>query len=224
VIISHERRFIFLKTRKTAGSSIEQFLLDHLGPDDIVGNKRYGRNDHGRWNPLPEIRHRPLGPELRLTVSQWRRGERYYQHMPAWRVRDRVGRDVWDSYFKFCFERDPWDKLVSFYWWRTRGMSDPPDFDNFVRTTPGLSAWPLYTIDDEVAVDFVGRYEHLERDLAHALDRVGIEAPVELGRFKAGLRQGEPEFSPSLDIYVADLFRHEIDLFGYTDRTLPTLS
>jgi len=221
VIISHERRFIFLKTRKTAGSSIESLLRDHLGPDDTICSLQGYRNDTGRWNPLPEIRRAPSGPELRLTLNQWRKGKRYYPHMPAWRVRERAGRDVWDSYFTFCFERDPWDKLVSFYWWRTHHLDDPPDFDTFVRTTPGLSAWDQYTIDGQIAVDFVGRYEHLEEDLALVLDRVGIDAPVQLERLKAGVRREEPHFSPALDAYVADLFRHEIEQFGYRNRALP---
>ena len=220
MIISHERRFIFLKTRKTAGSSIELFLLDQLGPGDVVGTKSYCRNDTGRWNPLREIQRHPIGPELRLTVTQWCRGERYYEHMPAWRARERVGHEIWSSYYKFCFERDPWDKVVSFYWWRTRDMSDPPDFETFVRTTPRLSAWDQYTIDGELAVDFVGRYENLEQDLSQVLDRVGISAPVELEHEKSSYRRGEPEFSTSLDAYVAHLFRHEIDRFGYPNRSL----
>jgi len=36
MIISHEHKFIFLKTRKTAGTSIELALSHLCGPDDIV--------------------------------------------------------------------------------------------------------------------------------------------------------------------------------------------
>jgi hypothetical protein len=127
---------------------------------------------------------------------------------------------VWDSYFKFCFERDPWDKLVSFYWWRIRRMDDPPDFETFVHTTPGLSAWPQYTIDDEIAVDFIGRYENLEDDLRQVLDRIGIDAPLELERLKGGLRREEIDFSPALDEWVSQHFAHEIAHFGYRDRSV----
>jgi hypothetical protein len=218
VIISHERRFIFLKTRKTAGSSIERFLLPHLGPDDTIASMVDHRNYTGRWNPIPELRREPFGPEARLTVKQWRKGVRYHQHIPAWRVRERAGRGVWDDYFTFCFERDPWDKLVSFYWWRIRNMDDPPDFDTFVRTTPGLSAWNQYTIDDQIAVDFIGRYESLEDDLRTVLDHVGIDAPLDLEWLKGGLRREGAEFTPSLDQWVSEHFRHEIDHFGYRDR------
>src|SRR5436190_5044052 len=34
--ISHKHKFIFIKTVKTAGTSIEVFLSQHCGPDDVL--------------------------------------------------------------------------------------------------------------------------------------------------------------------------------------------
>src|ERR1700759_907039 len=36
MIISYSRNFIFIKTKKTAGSAIEAALSVHAGPDDVV--------------------------------------------------------------------------------------------------------------------------------------------------------------------------------------------
>ena len=36
MIISHKYKFIFIKTRKTAGSSIEYNLSNYLGDDDVI--------------------------------------------------------------------------------------------------------------------------------------------------------------------------------------------
>ena len=36
MIVSHRHRFIFIKTRKTAGTSIEIALSPHCGPEDII--------------------------------------------------------------------------------------------------------------------------------------------------------------------------------------------
>ena len=215
MIISHRHRFIFVKTRKTAGTSIERFLARHLGPEDVIVGGDI-RNDRGRWNPLAELAHHPDPSNVKLTLKQWRAGDRAYQHMPAWRIRDRVGRSVWDGYYTFCFERDPWDKLVSFYWWRTRNLAERPDFETWVRTTPNLSAWPLYTVRNRVAVDFIGRYEDLERDLGTVLARIGLDVAVELPRDKSGYRRpADPGFTPSLDDWVRHEFRNEIALLGY---------
>ena len=36
MIVSHEHKFIFLKTKKTAGTSVELALTELCGPDDVI--------------------------------------------------------------------------------------------------------------------------------------------------------------------------------------------
>ena len=46
MIVSHKHKFIFFKTRKTAGSSIQVALAKHCGEDDIItGQYRDGVDD-----------------------------------------------------------------------------------------------------------------------------------------------------------------------------------
>jgi hypothetical protein len=196
MIISHRHRFIFIKTTKTAGTSIEVFLAQCCGDDDVV--TPFG---------VAEAGHVP------------RNHEAYYNHMAAAEVRQQVGEEVWRSYFKFCFERNPWDKVVSMYYF-TRGRHGQQElaFDDFVRRRAFPIDHPKYLIDGRLAVDFVGRYETLATDLTDVCARLGLPVPV-LPRAKGQYREGDSDFQPHYDAelaaIVADAYRWEIDRFGY---------
>ncbi len=66
-----------------------------------------------------------------------------------------------------------------------------------------------------VLVDFVGRYEALERDYHHVCRTVGIE-PRELPRLKQSPRRPFPErYTPALAARVVGLLQADFELFGY---------
>ncbi len=166
--------------------------------------------------------HRVVGP-VKATL----RRNAFYNHIDAQRIRDRVGARIWNSYFKFCFERDPWDKVVSqFYFRRSRtDVETPATFREFVLQGPLVTDWSLYSLDGQPAMDFIGRFEHLEDDLREALTRIGIDAPVELSREKSASRadptRPDATFTPELDARIATVFAREIRHFGYRDRSRP---
>src|SRR4051794_33418847 len=104
VIVSHQHRFIFVKTRKTAGTSVEVALSEVAGDDAIVtpiepaepGHEP--RNWEGLFNPVPElvaryVRHEPSLERWspRSTLSNVRRRRRSWNHLPASVIRARLG-------------------------------------------------------------------------------------------------------------------------------------
>ncbi len=221
MIVSHEHRFIFVKTRKTAGTSIEVLLARALEPGAVVTPIETPVDGHA-----PRNFERPprtiASARSRFTVAGRRdlaRDRWFFNHMPASLIRDRLGPKVWRSYFKFAFERDPWDKTVSWYFYRTRNLAERPSFAEFVTEWRLPSDWPKYTIDDELAVDFVGRFEHLDADLQHALDQIGLTTVGALPQEKSGLRPSAARAAVLHDAAttsrVAEVFHHEIATFGY---------
>src|SRR5262245_14233995 len=104
MIVSHKYRFIFLKTAKTAGTSIEVGLSAWCGDGDIItGDNRCGyRRNYALGLGRLGIRM-PGEIERRLPEIVG-----YYPHMPAHQVRRLIGRETWDAYFKFAVERNPW--------------------------------------------------------------------------------------------------------------------
>jgi hypothetical protein len=238
LIVSHEHRFIFVKTRKTAGTSIELYLSRFCGPDDVITpilrvpdtDYHVPRNWKGLYNPVPDILD-AMGMETGSWMGNvWEMKKRFlarkkfYNHIPAYRARRRLPRRVWDEYYTFCFERNPWDRMISQYFWATR--EEEMTFDEFLAAPLRHTNHPLYMDRrrERVIVDHVARYEDLNDELGIILERLGIPFEGDLGiRAKANVRKDR---APYQEFFQGENERHietirrmcskEIDLLGYT--------
>ena len=228
MIVSHQSKFIFIKPKKVAGSSVELFLSAFCGPDDIITSLgteeeklRLGRTEQN-WR-LPRHRRNRLLRIVGAAIDHPTLGYAgYYQHMTAANARRMLGPEIWDSYFKFTIERNPWDRQVSLYHWHYRGRAKPPSFDSFIRNPLRRKISPnydIYSIGGEVAVDFVCHYHRLEEDLATVLERLGLDGPVTLPRAKSGFRKEKKHwrdyYTPQTRDIVGRWYRREIETFGY---------
>lgn len=209
MILSHRHRFIFVKTHKTAGTSIELMLSAICGDEDVI-------------TPVAdedEELRRSLG--LRGPQNTHVEGVlRYYNHMSARVIRAAAGAQVWGSYFKFCFERNPWDKLISSYYWEFQ-QEPRPSIAEFLRSNKArtASSFGLYTIDGAVAVDRICRYENLAAELGELRARLQLPALPELprakSRFRADRRHYSELFSAEDRELAGEVFAREIALLGY---------
>ena len=230
MIISHEHKFIFLKTKKTAGTAIEAALSELCGPSDVITPYREeSETDRKGLGPQNYRIEHPLKPKRPLWRKLLGRPERYYhhsvgfyEHMPASRVRDYVGEEVWRSYFKFAFDRNPWDRQVSWYLYKTKSKSIRPSFERFMqdRRRAFVTNYAIYTIDGKLAVDFVGRYENLQDELAKALDLAGVGRHLEVPRTnvtpdKDQARDYRSYYSDATRERVAEWYAPEIALLHY---------
>lgn len=228
MIVNHTRRFIFLKTKKTAGTSIEVALSRYCGPRDIV--TRVGPRDERLRSELGyqgAVNH--LRPREQWSPSDWfrhllRRKEivLYYNHMPASEVRALTGDEVWNSYFKFCVERNPWDRAISAYYWENRRAKRLPDFDEFLKWLAKadlISNYDTYSIDGRIAVDHVMLYERLGSELEELVQRLGLPGPLELPRSKGQHRKDRRPYQEVFTDwgrdFIARACAREIEAFGY---------
>ncbi|MEO0513139.1 MAG: sulfotransferase family 2 domain-containing protein [Planctomycetota bacterium] len=197
MIVSHRHRFIFIKTEKTAGTSIEVHLSRHCGPEDIV--TAFGSGEEG---------HEP------------RNSGGLSGHMTAAEVRGLVGERVFDSYFKFCVERNPWDRMVSmWYMVNARRPGLEVSFETFLTQWQVRRNERLYTLGDRVLVDEIVRYEDLPHALDRVLDRFGIP-PFRGIRAKSQYRRErrpyQSYYSPAYARMVGKWFRGEARRMGYS--------
>lgn len=199
MIISHQHRFIFIKTIKTAGTSIEVYLSPHCAPGDIL-------------TPVqpPHEGHQP------------RNWGSFYNHFSAWGVRQAIDPDIWKNYHKFCVERNPWDKTVSDYCMHRHRSGNRLSFDEYLAAGRFCRSWELYTDTDNrtVLVDQVIRYERLNAELGELLPKLGIPWSGSLDVYaKAGYRQDKKPYQEwytgrQKDL-IARVFSDEIREFGY---------
>jgi hypothetical protein len=225
MIISHTHRFIFIKTNKTAGTSIEAALTSLCGGRAVITPFRADNEPYraGRGPQNYRIEH-PSKPKRPWWRTLFRRPERYwhpsvgfYEHMPAWQIRNYVGEDVWRSYYKFAFDRNPWDRQVSWYHYKTKSKRRRPSFERFMRSrTAFVRNYELYAIDGTVAVDFVGRFETLSEDLASVMQTLGVETKLALPKTNVSeSRDYRSYYTPELRDRVAEWYAPEIKLLGY---------
>jgi hypothetical protein len=227
MILSHEHKFIFIKTAKTAGTSIEVFLSKHCGPDDIVTpiappvEGHHARNYEGFINPLPEILERPAKIFSALRHSFISR-EKFYNHMPAREVKQRVPADVWNGYFKFCVERNPWDKVLSHYHMHAAREGGSLPLDEYLARGRLPINYFRYTdrSGKKIMVDRVVAYANLLSELSEVFAQLNIPFDGTLGvaaksEFRSDRRPYQEVFTDEQRRLIEKAFAKEIALHGY---------
>jgi hypothetical protein len=227
MIISHKYRFIFLKTGKTAGTSIEIALSKFCGPDDIITPIRH-EDERERAALGYKGPQNYLLPRSQYTLRDWyrflSRGKkaRFYNHISGKEVLGRIGPRVWNDYYKFCFERNPWDRVISDYYWHYKEEPRPSmtDFiDSGLPSKLRTRGYDIYTIGGKVSVDRVCLYERLTEELDEVAERLGLPERLSLPRAKGSARKDRRSYREVLTRddgeKIARMFSRELELFGY---------
>lgn len=233
MIISHKYKFIFLKTSKTAGTSIEIALSKHCGPDDIItpisSDDEETRQSLGYRGPqnyrVPAWKYwiADIMEGLNGRQRRARKNRGFYNHISAAETRFLIGQETWDSYFKFTVTRNPFDRIVSKYYYAQRKSKPPESFEEFLKSDAPRelrkATWERFTIKGRVAVDKVCKYETLTKDLEEVRQRVGIPEPLELPHAKSSYRKAKGSyremFANGPPEWVYDVFKEEMETFGY---------
>jgi hypothetical protein len=200
MIISHKYKFIFIKTRKTAGTSIETYLSQHCGDMDIVT---------------------PVYPEVDGHIP--RNEDGFYNHITAENVRQNIDDGIWDNYYKFCVERNPWDKTLSYYSmlnFRSAGQLSLEDYFILNDYCVDYSSYTSSEDSSRILVDEVIKYENLNQSLNDIFKSLGVPFDGSLGvNAKSEYRKDKRPYKDVLTVKQAEIiakkFANELSLFGY---------
>jgi hypothetical protein len=189
MIISHKYKFIFIKTRKTAGSSIEKYLSNYLSDNDVcTGSLRdetpskniaYGQNGHNGWRTIAK----------KYPIE-------------------------WQNYFKFAVERNPWDRAVSMYYWHlnVKPHQTKRGFEEYVCTRKFDSSNDvgLYTEKGRLKVDLLIPYEKL-----HEVLQVTKEIPYNNEMLHTFVKSGMRIEKDYKDLHTEKTYNRIVDLYNW---------
>ena len=131
-----------------------------------------------------------------------------------------IGIERWNEYFKFSFVRNPWDRLVSMYFYRRDVRKVIPcemSFKGFVRwlhfdCNPFTQIkWFQKRLQE---MDFVGRFENLYEDYEVVRERFGLEElPCHEGTTHDHYTT---YYDREMCQLVTGYYKEDIDEFGYS--------
>ena len=221
-ILSFENNFIFVKTRKVAGTSVEAALRPYTGPDDIVPcvtpRDEYYSAVKGHYsknyaaNPDDEKRYTELVLEKRFEEAMSflkDMDKKHNSHMKISRIKRIVeerGLRL-DDFYKFSIERHPYNWVISSVSYSNRkyhqGTLEPMEpqrisalLERKLADPSYLQArnWDMYAQGDKLLVDSLIRYEDLEDELVDTLRKIGLDASaLVLPDLKTNVRHLDPD-------------------------------
>ncbi len=204
MIISALHKFIFVAIPKTGTHSVRQALRQHMGPKDLEQVGLFVKKHF----PIPELARLQHG------------------HLSLQQIRPYMRPEEWQTFFKFAFVRNPFDRFVSYCAFMTR---DSGQFERDPKTVMRniLEKPPLHHIlfqpqhllvtdsDGKLLADHVGRVEEMQQSYDEVCERIGIPTAV-LEKVNSSQRKDYREYydQPLID-GVARLYSRDLELFGY---------
>jgi hypothetical protein len=195
--------FVFVKTRKTAGSTFEKLMCPHLrGIDICTGSTRDG---------TPALNREP---DSNGHVS--------------WKEIQSSHPFAWESLYKFTIERNPWEKVVSAFYWHKQikpylpGIAEN-DLSKYVRECDLIPTdWNMYANESGVQVDKVFDFGNMAEMYDTLNDKFDIDIPKGLWKYTK-VKEGKKDVAHWRDLHtpesiveVEKKFKREIDYMGYT--------
>ncbi len=166
----------------------------------------------------------------------------YNKHVTAKRFQLLFPEKEFKSFFKFCFVRNPWDRVVSAYLFLQKGgitesnkffsqhqLAGMDTFESFVKNylleraeMRGMYTHFIpqykYICDhkDKVLVDYIGRFENYDESCAYIFERLGLPyRTVKKENVNKERLHYREYYNDELMNIVANIYKKDIELLGY---------
>lgn len=132
-------------------------------------------------------------PYTSYKLGDWKRfiatgsKARFWPHQTASEIKQYLTKDIWDSYYKFCFERNPYDRYISHHYFHTKKKNLSVTVDESISNRIDKKGCHsrLYRENGLVIVDKVYPYERMSEALSDISEKLNLEKPLDLSNIKA---------------------------------------
>jgi hypothetical protein len=198
MLLSHKYKFIFIKTKKTAGTSIEIELSKIMSEMDIVTPIKPSHPDH-------EPRNYIYG------------NYKLFNHIMINDLKKIIPKDVYKTYFKFCVEREPVEKCLSdFFMYKNSDYHKKNiNWEEYLNEGNFPIDTNKYTDqENNLCVDKILRYENLENEILEISKNLGFKFNGLNVRAKSGFRE-EMQVTNKEKKLIYDAFTNSNKHTGY---------
>ncbi|MDB9526418.1 sulfotransferase family 2 domain-containing protein [Oscillatoria sp. CS-180] len=215
MLISEKYKFIFIHIHKNAGISIKHalrpFAVEKWQPFAI-----------GQWQWRVHKRLKKKG-----FPSPFFEPHPFHGHIKASEMIDALGFDAFNSFFSFAVVRNPWDWQVSLYKYMLKRethyqhefIKSLGSFENYIKwrceNEVRYQKDFIYSEDNRLLVDFVGRYENLNADFNQICSRIGVSTSLP----KLNVSDGRPYrhyYTEETKELVGKVFEPDVKILDYT--------
>lgn len=201
MIISHQHKFIFFPIPKTGTHSIRFALRPFLGPTDEE--------------------HVSLFHKSRLSFKEFE--SRVDGHISVKEIKPLLSQEIWDSYFKFTFVRNSWEKFISTIVFRNPSLLEESDLilpyaQHKLKEIDKSNLFYKDQLDflldenNELGVDFIGRVSDMQSDFETICERLSLPV-IQLD--KKNKTDYSLDLTSSLIESIAQVYRKDINYFGF---------
>jgi hypothetical protein len=208
MLISHKLNFIYLKTHKTAGTSTELLFEPYCRNDN--NKPTHITDEYVSDSGIVGIRRPSLGAKY-TTEYKWS------NHDQPDKIKNILGEDLYNNYYKFCNIRNPFDLMVSLYHWRNNNEINKDKFLLFLNKNKNdIIIKNNKNIWFDPNINII-RFENLTEDIRKISFKLGLNLNnINLKHLKKSNRLNYKSYYnlDSIKI-IEEIFNKELNKFNY---------
>lgn len=216
-IINNSHKFIFIHVPKAAGTSVTNILSKYTTYKDLeIGGTHFGEQIQPAY-------------KKRFGISK---------HSPASGIREVIGEEAWNEMFTFSIVRNPYDRAISTYKFLKKWEGTSEAFKKKLNKFNDINEYILSDIWEEsdgpdyifkpqtfwltdaedrskTIVDFVGKLESFDRDLAYIMSKIEGEEILPYQSPRLNETKGEFKLSDTAIEKINRVYARDFKFWDY---------